>query len=1301
MTTEEKPAPPKKKRSFVRRWLRRIGLTLLILLGVLVLFHRPIFFEGTRYFVLRAAKQQKLDIKYDMSGSIFTTLSVTNLKATPTESGPIQRLEIGTINLQYSLWDLARKGLPAFLRLMELKNVYVELTPGEPPPPAKDAQPQHFKFPALFPKVLNIANVNFVSHAPTGDTVLEGLFFSLLPDKPGVLKVKTLDIPGVRKWEGISAATTFSERNLKLTDLVIGPEIALKIFNLDASKLDENKLGVALEGAFFGAQTKLALRVEDLNATNEINATLECDGLVFERVTEYLHLNVPVRGTLTKVGLVFNGRPETPDSWVGKLYTAMDDLKYGQQTIGKVNLQAELKDKKATVSLGDQLDDKNAIAVTVEAMLPEKLAGFAETAASGKLVVTAPDLTLATLSLPQPVDGSATVEASFSLKDSVAVVDATIKAPEVAAAGAVIKDAGFTVHVEKEMKGDPNSPVFQGVTTKVEGGVGSVKFQDYVTDAIGLIVSTKGAEVKVEQLSLKKAANDMLLSANYTLPEDMQSFTKQPLTVELALNAPDLQAFVAPGSDVNLKGTLKVTGKARAQDGVYNADLAITGRDIEAAGLTVRTVDGVLNVADNRAKISQLDVVMNDKNTIHSEADVQLAEPFAYTGKVDVKLDDLAFFQPLLPKDPKTKKSPELGGALRITWQGTGDAAALKHNGAATIDLTKAQYGDQKDLMVHVAADYTPDYINVPDVRAVVGTLGSTELSMFWKDKRLAISRLAVRQQKLTMLEGSASVPLDLGQYQKPELILPEDQPIEAALRTVNLDLGTLFRQLGQPKPPVMGTVNFTFSATGTLDTLVADANLNATRLRSPEAAKVDPADVSLNLRLRDDRLALDGSVRQRLIQPLQIRGNVPMDLEAIKKKGAIDPNTPVSLEVRLPRSSMDFLSTVVPAIRLSRGNADIDVKVAGTIAKPNLAGNIDADLSSLRFTDPSLPPLNNFTLRIGFTENRLNILNCRGGVAGGWFGAAGNVNFARLDNPVLNLQVGARNALVLQNDDMTTRISTDLRIVGPLNAGSVTGSVFVTRSRFFKDVDILPIGLPGRPAPQPPPEPTVISFPKPPLRDWKFDVSIKTLDPFLVESNLARGRIVMDLRLGGTGLNPWMDGNVTIENLTASLPFSRLQIASGQIFFEKDQPFEPQLEIRGTSEIRDYRVQVYIHGPASDPSAIFSSDPPLPQAEVVSLLATGMTTKELTGDPNALAGRAALLVLQKLYRTVFRKSGNVDNDPSFLSKVQLDLGTTDPRTGKQSAAVRVPLSDKFTLIGGLDVGGNFRGQLRYIMRFK
>ena len=83
---------PKRRRG---RWLRRIGLILLVLFVLLGVFHRPLFFEGTRYFIVRAAEQQHLDLSYNASGSIFTTLTISNLRGIPTEQGPIQRLEIG------------------------------------------------------------------------------------------------------------------------------------------------------------------------------------------------------------------------------------------------------------------------------------------------------------------------------------------------------------------------------------------------------------------------------------------------------------------------------------------------------------------------------------------------------------------------------------------------------------------------------------------------------------------------------------------------------------------------------------------------------------------------------------------------------------------------------------------------------------------------------------------------------------------------------------------------------------------------------------------------------------------------------------------------------------------------------------------------------------------------------------------------------------------------------------------------------------------------------------------------------
>ena len=84
--------------------------------------------------------------------------------------------------------------------------------------------------------------------------------------------------------------------------------------------------------------------------------------------------------------------------------------------------------------------------------------------------------------------------------------------------------------------------------------------------------------------------------------------------------------------------------------------------------------------------------------------------------------------------------------------------------------------------------------------------------------------------------------------------------------------------------------------------------------------------------------------------------------------------------------------------------------------------------------------------------------------------------------------------------------------------------------------------------------------------------------------------------------------------------------------------PSIPVLDLQGTSLIRDYTVRVYVYGTADAPEAVFTSEPPLPQEEIISLLATGTTREELASGGNVLAGRALMLLGQQLYQKVFKK---------------------------------------------------------------
>jgi autotransporter translocation and assembly factor TamB len=310
----------------------------------------------------------------------------------------------------------------------------------------------------------------------------------------------------------------------------------------------------------------------------------------------------------------------------------------------------------------------------------------------------------------------------------------------------------------------------------------------------------------------------------------------------------------------------------------------------------------------------------------------------------------------------------------------------------------------------------------------------------------------------------------------------------------------------------------------------------------------------------------------------------------------------------------------------------------------------------------------------------------------------AGRISFPKLTNPNIDLRLKADSALVARNDTLTVRTNADVQFVGPIKTVNVTGNVSLTNSQFLKNLDLIPIGLPGRPAPQPPSSHPQLVFPAP-VHDWKFDVAIKTKDPVLIRGNLATGGAVSDLHLTGTGSRPQLQGLVRLDKVEATLPFSRLEIAYGFLYFNPDDPLNPKIDLHGTSVIQDYTIHVYIYGTSLAPEAVFNSEPPLPQEEIISLLSTGTTREQLAGNNNVLAGRAAMLLVQQIYRKVFKK-GQATQTNSIFDRLQLDVGAVDPRTGQQQATARFKINDQFVVVGDLGVGGDYKGMLKYLIRF-
>lgn len=299
-------------------------------------------------------------------------------------------------------------------------------------------------------------------------------------------------------------------------------------------------------------------------------------------------------------------------------------------------------------------------------------------------------------------------------------------------------------------------------------------------------------------------------------------------------------------------------------------------------------------------------------------------------------------------------------------------------------------------------------------------------------------------------------------------------------------------------------------------------------------------------------------------------------------------------------------------------GDVSASVSVGGSVAKPVVSGTVAVKASTVAFERQRMPTLRDVDMALRFDDGRVRIGTMRAEVAGGAVAIEGSVSLADVKNPVFDLRLKAEQALVARDTDLSVRANADLAFAGPLQATRLSGRVGITESRFVRDFEILPVGF-LRPSAAPAVRRADFSAPREPgiadgpLAACVLDVRVVTDQPFLVRGNRANADIVADLRITGTGARPVPTGKVEIVKGKAILPFSDLELSESTVTFGETTGFlQPDLNIVGTSEIRSYRIEVKMYGTPMSPKYLLTSDPPLPEEDVVSLIATGTTRSEL-----------------------------------------------------------------------------------------
>src|SRR5881398_887753 len=928
--------------------------------------------------------------------------------------------------------------------------------------------------------------------------------------------------------------------------------------------------------------------------------------------------------------------------------------------------------------------------------MPADFKDFGRNPASLEIAGTVLDLQGLTAGMPQPLSGTAQLNGKIDIVNAKIEANLNITADSVNFANGTIEKLSATARASKIVgPADAKKPWFADLRLRSNLNISNGHYRDYVIDSVEGALDVFDDVVNLEPLNLRRNQNEVVVRGQYRLPEEVGKVVSQPATLDFSLNAPEAGDFWTSDAPDKLTGPLQIAGQIRWKQQIANGQLSISGSNLKMRDLVFKQLSSQCSISNNVIYLNDLTASLNEHDFVGGHGSLNLHAPYQYSGRASTSVSNLSTLQPMLRAFGNQN---DLAGSLSFDWEGSGDAQTFKNSGNLKLVLEKGRYGGLQSLRANIDATYSPDGLDVPIIFFASNKMDFQAIAQA-KGETLEISKIQLDQGSAKFAAGYASIPFVWRNLGTSASVCPSNGKVVANFQSENLNIKKFFEDVGA-KPLASGILNVKLDAQGTIADLDARLDVQMRDLRSERFPKLEPATFDLNAQVKRDQLTASGKLQQARIQPLELNANMPFDIPKIARARKLPDETPITAKARLPRSSMNFVRQFVPALEQLDGNLGLDVDLSGTIGKPVFSGAGDVTVNVARFTNATIPALTNFSARLSFAQNAISLERFGGDLAGGPFTMSGRVTFPKLTEPTLDLQLKADSVLVARNDTLTARADANLTVTGPFAAATVSGNVAMTNSHILKNIDLIPIGLPGRPAPEPPSERPQISLPNPPLRDWKFDVAIKTKDPLLIRGNLATGDAIADIKLGGTGLRPQLQGTVRLENVEATLPFSRLEISQGFVYFDPSDSMNPRLELHGTSVIRDYTVRVYVYGTMLSPEAIFTSEPPLPQEEIISLIATGATRQELSGRGNVLAGRAAMLLVQQLYRKVFKK-GEPTQSNEFFNRLDLDVGAVDPRTGRQQVSARFKINDRFVLVGDVGVGGDYRGMLKYLIRFR
>jgi len=450
------------------------------------------------------------------------------------------------------------------------------------------------------------------------------------------------------------------------------------------------------------------------------------------------------------------------------------------------------------------------------------------------------------------------------------------------------------------------------------------------------------------------------------------------------------------------------------------------------------------------------------------------------------------------------------------------------------------------------------------------------------------------------------------------------------------------------------------------------------------------------------DPIRLDYAHSIVTLRPSELRGSNTI----LRLQGSIPLNGTSALNINAQGDVNADLIRIIDPDLSSSGVISFDARALGSLKSPSLQGRVlfrEFGLATARFP----LGLENVNGSLNLDNERVQISSLSGQLGGGQLSMAGSILYrphVQFDVTMQTKEVRLRSA-----DGVRVLLDSNLALTGTWDASSLKGRVQIDSLSFTPDFDLAKLAV------------QLGSSAVPQQGRWadsvKLAIAVQSKNRLSPSSALATAEGDVNLQLIGTAGSPVITGRIDLSSGEFSYRSRHFQLQRGVVAFDDPNKTRPALDIAVTTTVQQYNLTLTLRGSLDRLNTSYASDPPLPTADIINLIAVGNTTQAAGGHgtDSILASQAASQVSSRMQSMTGISSLRIDplvggsnRNPSARIAIQqrvtknflFTFSTDVSEAGGETVQGKYQINKRWSVSAARDQVGGISAEGRYHTKF-